>query len=64
MNDAPAGERENIQLLTRAAEVAGKAPSILNTQPWRWVVRDGVARLYADRSRQLRALDPDGRLLR
>jgi nitroreductase len=31
------------------------APSVFNTQPWRWVVRDDVAQLYADRTRQLRA---------
>ena len=33
-----------------------RAPSIHNTQPWRWVYRFGVLELYADRSRQLRAL--------
>ena len=38
-----------------------RAPSIHNTQPWRWVYRPGVLELYADRSRQLPALDPDGR---
>jgi nitroreductase len=38
-----------------------RAPSIHNTQPWRWVYRSGVLELYADRSRQLPALDPDGR---
>jgi hypothetical protein len=40
-----------------------RAPSIHNTQPWRWVYRFGVLELYADRSRQSRALDPDGRSL-
>jgi nitroreductase len=38
-----------------------RAPSIHNTQPWRWLHRDGVLELYADRTRQLPALDPDGR---
>ena len=38
-----------------------RAPSIHNTQPWRWVYRPGVLELYSDRSRQLPALDPDGR---
>lgn len=42
---------------------AVRAPSLLNTQPWRFVVDDGTVRLYADRSRQLLALDPDGREL-
>lgn len=39
------------------------APSVLNTQPWRFTVEDGAVRLYADRARQLRALDPSGREL-
>lgn len=42
-------------------EHAVRAPSILNTQPWRFVVGQGDIRVYADRSRQLPALDPDGR---
>jgi len=47
----------------RAVVFAVRAPSIHNTQPWRWVYRPGVLELYADRSRQLPALDPDGRSL-
>jgi nitroreductase len=39
------------------------APSLLNTQPWRFVVDGSLVRLHADRSRQLHALDPDGREL-
>ncbi len=45
----------------RAVLFGVRAPSIHNTQPWRWVYRRGVLELYADRSRQLPALDPDGR---
>jgi nitroreductase len=45
----------------RAVSFGVRAPSIHNTQPWRWVYRRGVLELYADRSRQLPALDPDGR---
>lgn len=40
---------------------ACRAPSIQNTQPWRWRVAEGRIDLYADRSRQLRVADPDGR---
>ncbi len=40
-----------------------RAPSVLNSQPWRFVVLDDAVELRADRSRQLRALDPDGREL-
>jgi nitroreductase len=45
----------------RAVSFGVRAPSIHNTQPWRWVYHPGVLELYADRSRQLPALDPDGR---
>jgi nitroreductase len=45
----------------RAVRFGVTAPSIHNTQPWRWVYRSGVLELYADRGRQLPALDPDGR---
>jgi nitroreductase len=45
----------------RAVCFAVRAPSIHNTQPWRWIYRDGVLELYSDRTRQLPALDPDGR---
>src|SRR6185369_15135967 len=49
--------------LAAAAEVAGHAPSIHNTQPWRWVVRDTALELHAQRERQLHELDPDGHML-
>jgi nitroreductase len=45
----------------RAVSFGVRAPSIHNTQPWRWLYRPGVLELHADRSRQLPALDPDGR---
>src|SRR5262245_38641148 len=45
----------------RAVTFGVRGPSIHNTQPWRWVYRRGVLELSADRSRQLPALDPDGR---
>lgn len=48
--------------LHKAAEEAGRAPSILNTQPWRWRVRDGSLDLYADPARRLGSIDPQGRL--
>jgi nitroreductase len=47
----------------RAVLFAARAPSVHNTQPWRWLYRHGVLELSADRSRQLPALDPDGRSL-
>ena len=45
----------------RAVSFAVLAPSIHNTQPWRWVAHDGVLDLYADSERRLPAIDPDGR---
>ena len=46
-----------------AVDVAVRAPSIHNTQPWRWVFDGGTLTLLADRSRQLRVADPSGHSL-
>lgn len=43
--------------------VATLAPSIHNTQPWRFVWQDESLGLYADRTRQLPVADPDARQL-
>jgi hypothetical protein len=40
--------------------VAVRAPSLHNTQPWRFAVSEDAIELYADPSRQL-LVDPDGR---
>ena len=51
-------------LALRVIELACCAPSVLNTQPWRWrVVDDATIDLYADRQRQLQVSDPSGRNL-
>jgi len=49
--------------LAEAVEHALRAPSVHNTQPWRWLVdgTDGVVELYADLNRHLTATDPDRR---
>jgi nitroreductase len=39
------------------------APSSHNTQPWRFRIDDETLSLYADRSRELPIVDPDGREL-
>jgi nitroreductase len=44
-----------------AIGVANRAPSVHNTQPWRWLVGDDSVHLMADRTRGLAATDPDGR---
>jgi nitroreductase len=41
-------------------EVAGRAPSLHNTQPWRFTVGRDAIELHADPGRRLR-VDPDGR---
>jgi hypothetical protein len=47
----------------RVVELACGAPSVHNTQPWRWRVSGTRIDLYADRGRQLRVADPTGRNL-
>jgi len=47
----------------RAAARGVLAPSVHNTQPWRFVISRGWLELHADPQRQLRVLDPRGRQL-
>lgn len=51
------------EALARAADTARLAPSVHNTQPWRWVVRGDRLELYAVTDRQLHEQDPAGRLM-
>jgi nitroreductase len=44
-----------------ALRLASRAPSVHNTQPWRWRVEAASLQLYADPGRQLPNTDPDGR---
>ncbi len=41
--------------------VAARAPSVHNTQPWRFRVADNALEVYADRTRRLAAVDSAGR---
>lgn len=50
-------------LARHLVSLATLAPSVHNTQPWRFSREGDVLRLHADRSRQLTVLDPAGRLL-
>ena len=47
----------------QALNVAVRAPSIHNTQPWAWRLDESGLALLADRSRQLPVADPDGHSL-
>lgn len=49
--------------LDTVVQAAVRAPSVHNTQPWRFGVTDEGLTLHADRSRTLTHLDPDGRQL-
>lgn len=55
--------RPQTRRLAQAAVSALPAPSIFNTQPWRWRISDEHATLHADRRRQLSVADPEGRML-
>ena len=44
-----------------AIELASRAPSVHNSQPWRWMVGPHSVHLYADLRRWLPATDADGR---
>ncbi|ROR90852.1 Acg family FMN-binding oxidoreductase [Nocardioides aurantiacus] len=51
-----------VEQLRRVVELACRAPSVHNSQPWRWRAHDGGSlELWADRSRQLTIADPQGR---
>jgi nitroreductase len=51
------------EALNEAATRAGLAPSIHNTQPWRWKIRSGALELWSVPGRQLPVTDPDGRMV-
>ena len=59
----PTGYRLDRDAVEAAVDVAVRAPSIHNTQPWRWVFDGAALTLLADRSRQLRVADPSGHSL-
>ncbi|MFI6243196.1 Acg family FMN-binding oxidoreductase [Micromonospora sp. NPDC050795] len=57
-----ADTRAEARALSAAAAAAGHAPSIHNTQPWRWRLSSNELHLYLDHSRGLEITDPDSRL--
>lgn len=44
-----------------AIALANRAPSVHNTQPWRWLLGNESIHLMADQTRRVPATDPDGR---
>jgi hypothetical protein len=51
------------EVLQEAVAAATRAPSVHNTQPWRFRIGDGRIDCYADFTRQLTVLDPTRRQL-
>ncbi|BEL06004.1 nitroreductase family protein [Actinoplanes sichuanensis] len=49
--------------LERAVRVSLRAPSVFNTQPWKWRLAGDVLELASDPGRRLGATDAEGRLL-
>lgn len=49
------------EVITSAMELAVRAPSLHNSQPWRWVADGGVLELFADPTRIGRSTDSTGR---
>jgi hypothetical protein len=49
------------QTLKNAVQLACRAPSVHNSQPWRWVAEDEALRLFVDRDRTVPGTDRSGR---
>ena len=49
------------EVITKAILLACRAPSLHNSQPWLWVVDDGVVELFSDHTRTVRSTDSSGR---
>lgn len=49
------------QLLRKAVQLACRAPSLHNSQPWRWVAADGRLHLFLDQGRLVPGADSFGR---
>lgn len=49
------------EVIVDALQLACRAPSLHNSQPWRWVATDHTVELFADPTRLVRSTDPTGR---
>src|SRR4051794_28766790 len=54
---------ETAEVVLQAVGDACRAPSVHNTQPWRWLIDGTRVELRVDRERQLMVSDPAGRNL-
>jgi hypothetical protein len=51
----------NTEVINKAVQLACRAPSLHNSQPWHWVAEDGTVQLYLDKERILYSTDHLGR---
>lgn len=51
----------NTEVINKAVQLACRAPSLHNSQPWHWVAEDGTVQLYLDKERVLYSTDHLGR---
>lgn len=56
-------DQERVDVLRRAAAGAALAPSVHNTQPWRFRLAGNTLEMWTDPERQLKVLDPGRRQL-
>ena len=49
------------EVIKNAVQLACRAPSLHNSQPWHWVAEDGTVQLYLDKDRVLYSTDHSGR---
>ncbi|MFE6922431.1 Acg family FMN-binding oxidoreductase [Nocardia sp. NPDC057663] len=61
MSDEPVPRAPGAPTIRAAIELGCRAPSIHNTQPWRWVLDGTRLHLWRDTERHLYAADPHGR---
>jgi nitroreductase len=53
--------RVDLEVIAKAVELACRAPSLHNSQPWRWTASDTEVDLHADAHRVVRSHDSSGR---
>lgn len=51
----------DVEIIRAALQLACRAPSLHNSQPWRWVLDGNVVQLFADPERVIRSTDSSGR---
>jgi hypothetical protein len=49
------------EIIARAIHLACRAPSLHNSQPWRWIVGEAAVDLFVDHERVIRSTDRSGR---